>query len=72
MSESQDNYEIDDKHNMNVGSHNMNDSNSPLNQRRSIIEQTHDLRALLNRIFGMRGGWKVKNLAVDFSDGFLF
>ena len=72
MSESRSNYEIDDQHNMNVGPHNMNDSGSPLNQRRSIIEQTHDLRALLNRIFGMRGGWRVKNLAVDFSDGFLF
>jgi len=41
-------------------------------KRRSLIEQTHDLRVLLNRIFGMRGGWKVKNLPVDFSDGFLF
>lgn len=41
-------------------------------KRRSLIEQTHDLRVLLNRIFAMRGGWKVKNLPVDFSDGFLF
>ena len=41
-------------------------------RRRSILEQTHDLRVLLNKIFAMRGGWKVKNLAMDFSDGFLF
>jgi hypothetical protein len=43
-----------------------------LRKRRSILEQTHDLRVLLNRIFAIRGGWKVKNLAMDFSDGFLF
>jgi hypothetical protein len=41
-------------------------------RRRSILEQTHDLRVLLNKIFAMRGGWKIKNLAMDFSDGFLF
>jgi len=41
-------------------------------RRRSIVEQTHDLRILLNRIFSMRGGWVVKNIAQDFSDGFLF
>ena len=32
-------------------------------RRRSIVEQTHDLRILLNRIFSMRGGWVVKNIA---------
>ena len=47
-------------------------SKSSYQRRRSILEQTHDLRILLNKIFAMRGGWKVKNLAVDFSDGFLF
>ena len=41
-------------------------------KRRSLVEQTHDLRVLLNKIFALRGGWRVKNLAVDFSDGFLF
>ena len=41
-------------------------------RRRSIIEQTHDLKELLNKIFQMRGGWVVGNLAMDFSDGFLF
>ena len=45
---------------------------SDMPRRRSILEQTHDLRVLLNKIFAMRGGWKVKNLAMDFSDGFLF
>lgn len=30
------------------------------------------MRVLLNKIFSMRGGWKVRNLAADFSDGFLF
>lgn len=43
-----------------------------LKQRRSIKEQTHDLRILLNKIFSIRGGWVVKNIARDFSDGFLF
>lgn len=43
-----------------------------LKQRRSIVEQTHDLRVLLNKIFALRGGWTVKHLAMDFSDGFLF
>ena len=43
-----------------------------LKKRRSIVEQTHDLRVLLNKIFELRGGWKVKKLAEDFSDGFLF
>jgi len=46
--------------------------NLKLQQRRSIVEQTHDLRGLLNKIFAFRGGWKVKNIAMDFSDGFLF
>ena len=46
--------------------------NGKLIKRRSIVEQTHDLRILLNKIFQLRGGWKVKNLAKDFSDGFLF
>lgn len=72
ISESHSNFEVDEQHNLNVGPHNMHDDDSPLNKRRSIIEQTHDLRSLLNRIFAMRGGWRVKNLAVDFSDGFLF
>ena len=27
---------------------------------------------LLNKIFAMRGGWHVKDLPMDFSDGFLF
>ena len=36
------------------------------------MEQTHDLRKLLNKIFALRGGWQVKKLAEDFSDGFLF
>ena len=43
-----------------------------LKPRRSIVEQTHDLRKLLNRIFALRGGWKVNKLGEDFSDGFLF
>jgi hypothetical protein len=46
--------------------------NPSIRKRRSLVEQTHDLRVLLNRIFAMRGGWKVKNLAQDFSCGFLF
>ena len=41
-------------------------------ERRSIKEQTHDLRELVNKIFKVRGGWVVKNLAKDFSDGFLY
>ena len=41
-------------------------------RRRSIVEQTHDLRVLLNGIFQMRGGWVVTDVAADFSDGFLF
>jgi hypothetical protein len=43
-----------------------------IKKRRSIVEQTHDLRSLLNKIFALRGGWKVRKLAEDFSDGFLF
>ena len=43
-----------------------------LKPRRSIEEQTHDLRILLNKIFALRGGWRVESLARDFSDGFLF
>ena len=54
----------------------MNQVGSPparrLKKRRSMLEQTHDLRSLLNKIFALRGGWKVKKLAEDFSDGFLF
>ena len=46
--------------------------NPKIQKRRSLVEQTHDLRVLLNKIFSMRGGWKVRNLAADFSDGFLF
>lgn len=46
--------------------------NKKIRKRRSLVEQTHDLRILLNKIFGMRGGWKITNLAMDFSDGFLF
>ena len=46
--------------------------NTKFRKRRSIKEQTHDLRLLINNIFEMRGGWKVTNLAQDFSDGFLF
>ena len=53
----------------NIGNPNMNPA---IRKRRSLVEQTHDLRVLLNRIFAMRGGWKVKNLAEDFSCGFLF
>jgi hypothetical protein len=30
------------------------------------------LRTLINKVFTYRGGWKVRNLAADFSDGFLF
>ena len=30
------------------------------------------MRVLINRIFAMRGGWKVNNLAQDFADGVLF
>ena len=43
-----------------------------LKKRRSLLEQTHDLRILINKIFAMRGGWHVKDLPMDFSDGFLF
>ena len=43
-----------------------------LKPRRSIKEQTHDLRLLINKIFKVRGGWVVTNLAKDFSDGFLY
>jgi len=50
----------------------MGAANLKIVQRRSIVEQTHDLRCLLNRIFALRGGWKVKNIAMDFSCGFLF
>tara|TARA_B110000285_G_C15055706_1_gene579444 strand:- start:343 stop:717 length:375 start_codon:yes stop_codon:yes gene_type:complete len=64
-------YEVDQDANINIGGM-LADDNSPLNKRRSIVEQTHDLRSLLNKIFAMRGGWRVKNLAQDFSDGFLF
>ena len=53
----------------NIGNPNMVPA---IKKRRSLIEQTHDLRVLLNRIFAMRGGWKVRNLAEDFSCGFLF
>ena len=45
---------------------------NPLNKKRSIVEQTHDLRVLINKIFAMRGGYHIKNLPQDFSDGFLF
>ena len=43
-----------------------------LKKRRSIVEQTHDLRILVNKIFQVRGGWKVNDLAADFCDGMLF
>merc|ERR1712054_274663 len=56
----------------NIGKIGLKDPNKNKDRRRSILEQTHDLRVLLNKIFAMRGGWKVKNLAMDFSDGFLF
>jgi len=35
---------------------------NPLNKKRSIVEQTHDLRVLINKIFAMRGGYHIKNL----------
>ena len=50
----------------------MKKKGTKLKKRRSIIEQTHDLRILVNKIFAMRGGWVVKDLSMDFSDGFLF
>jgi hypothetical protein len=50
----------------------MKKKGTKLKKRRSIIEQTHDLRILVNKIFAMRGGWVVKDLPMDFSDGFLF
>ena len=64
-------YELDENGIDNIGNMGSN-GNSKIPQRRSIVEQTHDLRSLLNKIFALRGGWKVKNLAMDFSDGFLF
>ena len=45
---------------------------SKLKKQKSVVNETHDLRVLVNRIFAKRGGWVVKNLAMDFSDGFLF
>jgi hypothetical protein len=69
----------DDGSNTNISSQNIQvanfgnpNMNKKIRKRRSLVEQTHDLRVLLNRIFGMRGGWKVTHLAMDFSDGFLF
>ena len=56
----------------NIGQPTMAVKNTKFRKRRSIKEQTHDLRVLINKIFEMRGGWKVTNLATDFSDGFLF
>jgi hypothetical protein len=39
----------------------MKKKGTKLKKRRSIIEQTHDLRILVNKIFAMRGGWVVKD-----------
>ena len=30
------------------------------------------MRVLLNKIFGIRGGWKVNDVAADFADGVLY
>ena len=60
-------YELDQN-----GIENIGNMDKKVPQRRSIVEQTHDLRVLLNKIFALRGGWVVKNVAMDFSDGFLF
>jgi hypothetical protein len=35
---------------------------NPMTKKRSIVEQTHDLRVLINKIFAMRGGYHIKNL----------
>lgn len=43
-----------------------------LPSRRSIMEQAPDVRIIVNKIFQIRGGYYVDNLALDFSDGFLF
>lgn len=72
MSNDIDNYEVDVSSINNIGNMGNPNDNLKIIKRRSIVEQTHDLRTLLNKIFSVRGGWKVKNLAMDFSDGFLF
>ena len=40
--------------------------------KRPIEDQANDMRLLLNKIFAVRGGFKINDVAADFADGVLY